>query len=66
MQYRLAFRNWAQLQQGLRQQFETPLKFFHEQAILQERRQKKDETTMDYIADMTRLFDELRIDSETE
>lgn len=66
MQYRSSFANWQQLVDGLRKQFTTPLTTFHKFAALNERRQKKEESAMDYIASVQREFDELSIENEQE
>lgn len=66
MQYRSNFANWEQLREGLSKQFTTPLTHFMKVAKLAARRQKKDESAMDYIASVQREFDSMGIYSEKE
>lgn len=66
MQYRHNFANWDQLLEGLKKQFTTPLTHFMKVAKLAARRQKKDESAMEYIASIQRDFDEMGMYSEKE
>lgn len=66
MQYRNSFTNWGELKAGIRRQFDTPLSTFQKQAMLQRRRQGMNESSMDYVAEMLRLFDEVQLNSEIE
>lgn len=60
-QYRSRFLNWQQLKNGLLTQYTTPLTPFMKMAEISQRRQKDDESAMDYIASISREFDAMDI-----
>lgn len=66
MRYKNTFTNWQQLVEGMKRQYTTPLTAFHKIAALNERRQKREENTMDYIASIQHEFDELGMSNEQE
>lgn len=66
MRYKNTFTNWQQLVEGMKRQYTTPLTAFHKIAALNERRQKREESTMDYIASIQHEFDELGMSNEQE
>lgn len=65
-QYGAQYRNWEELQNGLRRHFETSLSRYMKMQKLNSRRQFSNESCMDYIAEMNQLFEEVGLDEESE
>lgn len=66
IQYRDQFCNWEELVRGMKRQFTTPLTSFLTMARLSQCRQGKDETSMQFIAKMSRDFDAVNLNNELE
>lgn len=65
-QYSTRYRNWSGLQAGLKSHFETDLTKFERTQILHERKQYRNESCMDYVTQMSLMFDELDMHDEKE